>query len=121
MAFTPDFEVAHVGVNIGTPEGAVACADAFESLFSIPVNPAKESADARYSGTTVEWLKKPGGRGTHGHLAIATSDLPGAVEYLEQKGFTFDPSSAKRFPDGRILVIYAREEIGGFAIHLMQK
>ena len=26
--------------------------------------------------------------------------------------------SIKRFPDGRILVIYAQEEIGGFAIHL---
>ena len=24
-------------------------------------------------------------------------------------------------PDGRVLVLYANEEIGGFAIHLMQK
>ena len=44
-----------------------------------------------------------------------------AEKYLEEKGFAFDEDSVKRFPDGRILVIYARQQIGGFAIHLMQK
>ena len=32
-----------------------------------------------------------------------------------------DEDSVKRFPDVRILVIYAKQQIGGFAIHLMQK
>ena len=41
--------------------------------------------------------------------------------YLEEKGFLFDDGSIKRFPDGRILVIYSKSEIGGFAIHLMQR
>ena len=47
--------------------------------------------------------------------------LEKAEKYLEEKGFAFDEDSVKRFPDGRILVIYARQQIGGFAIHLMQK
>lgn len=118
--FTPDFEIVHVGVNTGTEEEAVACAGLFETLFGLAPNPAKESADARFTGTQIEWLKKPG-RGTHGHLALATSDLPAARDYLEQKGFAFDDNSIKYFPDGRILVIYSKSEIGGFAIHLMQK
>lgn len=120
MGFVPDFEVVHVGINCADEAQAVGCAALFENLFAMPVNPAKESADARFTGTVIEWLKKPG-RGTHGHISVATSDLPAAREYLEAKGFLFDESSIKRFPDGRILVIYAEQEIGGFAIHLQQK
>ena len=120
MSFVPDFEVVHVGVNCVDESQAVVCAARFEDLFGMPVNPAKESADARFTGTVIEWLKKPG-RGTHGHISLATSDLPAARAYLEEKGFHFIEDSIKRFPDGRILVIYAQEEIGGFAIHLQQK
>ena len=58
--FAPDFEIVHLGVNTGTEEEAVACAAMFETLFSLPVNPAKESADARFTGTQIEWMKKPG-------------------------------------------------------------
>lgn len=47
--------------------------------------------------------------------------LPAARRYLEEKGFSFDEESIKHFSDGRVLVIYAKEQIGGFAIHLMQK
>ena len=120
MAFVPDFEVVHVGVNCADEAQAGGCAAKFAELFDLGVNPEKESKDATFTGTAIEWLKKPG-RGTHGHISLATSDLPAAREYLEAKGFHFDESSSKRFPDGRILVIYAEEEIGGFAIHLLQK
>ena len=47
--------------------------------------------------------------------------MPGAREYLEKRGFRFLNETAKYLPDGRILVLYAEQEIGGFAIHLMQK
>lgn len=120
MEYQPDFTIAHVGVNCGNETAAVGCAERFETLFRLPVNPGKESEDARFTGTQIEWMKKPG-RGTHGHIALATADLPAARAYLEGKGFLFDETSVKRTPDGRILVIYAKEEIGGFAIHLLQR
>lgn len=120
MAYTPDFEIVHIGVNCPDEATAVDCARKFELLFRLAVNPAKESADARFTTTQIEWMKKPG-RGTHGHIALATADLPAARQYLEEQGFAFDDASIKRFADGRILVIYSKEEIGGFAIHLMQK
>ena len=119
MSYTPDFQIVHMGVNCADEAEATACAERFAALFGLAVNPAKESADARYTGTQIEWMKKPG-RGTHGHIALATADLPAARAYLEERGFAFDDGSAKYFPDGRILVIYSREEIGGFAIHLLQ-
>lgn len=120
MGYTPDFEIVHIGVNCADEGQAVGCAARFETLFALKPNPEKESADARFTGTQIEWLKAPG-RGTHGHIALATADLPAAQAYLEEKGFAFDRRSVKYFPDGRPMVIYAVEEIGGFAIHLMQK
>lgn len=118
--FTPDFEIVHFGINTGTPEDAGACADAFEALFALRRNPDKEGGDSCFTGTQIEWMKTPG-RGTHGHIGLATSDLPAARAYLEEKGFAFDDSTAKYFPDGRVLVIYSKEEIGGFAVHLLQR
>ncbi len=82
MAFVPDFEIVHLGVNCEDEAEAVSCAGQFEELFGLAVNPAKESADARFTGTRIEWMKKLG-RGQHGHIALATADLPGARRYLE--------------------------------------
>ena len=118
-SYTPDFKIAHVGVNCVDAAEAAACAQRFAALFGLAVNPAKESADCSFTGTQIEWMKKPG-RGTHGHIALATADLPAARAYLEGAGFAFDGSSVKYLPDGRVCVIYAREEIGGFAIQLLQ-
>lgn len=114
-----NFSIAHVGINCGAPGKAQECASLMQTLFGLPINPEKESTDASFTGTQLEWLKSSG-RGTHGHIAIATDDLPAARVLLEEKGLTFDESSIKYFPDGRILVIYATTEIGGFSIHLMQ-
>lgn len=118
--YTPDFAIAHIGVNCADADEARRCADLFAALFGLAVNPAKESADARFTGTQIEWMKAPG-RGRHGHIALETADLPAARSYLEERGFLFDESSVKYAQDGSVLVIYACREIGGFAIHLMQK
>ena len=73
MAYTPDFEIAHIGVNCADAAQAERCAEQFAVLFRLAVNPAKESADARFTGTQIEWMKAPG-RGEHGHIALATAD-----------------------------------------------
>ena len=59
MAYTPDFEIAHIGVNCADAAQAERCAEQFAVLFRLAVNPAKESADARFTGTQVEWMKAP--------------------------------------------------------------
>ena len=120
MGFTPDFQLAHVGVNCADEAEAAASADRFAALFGLARDPAREGPGSCYTGAELEWMKSPG-PGRHGHIALSTGDLPGARAWLEEKGFAFDESTAKYFPDGRMLVIYAKEEIGGFAIHLMQR
>ena len=120
MGYTPDLRFDHMGVNCADGEQAAACADRFALLFGIPRDPDREGAGSCYSGAQIEWMKGPG-PGERGHIALATADLPGARAWLEERGFTFDDATAKYFSDGRMMVIYAREQIGGFAIHLVQR
>lgn len=94
MAYTPDFEIAHIGVNCADAAQAERCAEQFAVLFQLAVNPAKESADARFTGTQIEWMKAPG-RGEHGHIALATGDFlrPAAIWRKKALPLTRTPSS----------------------------
>lgn len=120
MAFIPDFRLVHIGINCADDAEAQNCMHQFAQLFGLLPNPERQCEFSGYTGTQIEWMKH-GGRGTHGHLALETADLPAARQYLEAKGFAFDDSSALYTPDGRMMVIYAKQEIAGFAIHLVQR
>ena len=112
-----NFEVAHIGINFPDSEAAGASAGEFLRLFGIKPQDGKDSV---YSGPLLELMKAPG-RGAHGHIAIATSDISAARAYLEGLGCVFDDSSAKYDSDGRMIVLYLTDEIAGFAVHLLQK
>ena len=59
-------------------------------------------------------------RGTHGHIAIAVTNVDRAIYHLEKKGITFDEKS--RMTDERgTKFIYIDGEFGGFPIHLTRK
>ena len=110
------FELVHVGVNCGSPEEANAVAKKFSALFGWPV---KEGNSSDFAGKAIEAMKKPG-RGKNGHIAVATNSVVRARAYLEAQGFAFDESSLS-LKNGKPNAIYLAEEIGGFAIHLLQK
>lgn len=97
MAYTPDFEIAHIGVNCADAAQAERCAEQFAVLFQLAVNPAKESADARFTGTQIEWMKAPG-RGEHGHIALATGDLPAAAAIWRKKALPLTRTPSSGFP-----------------------
>ena len=110
------FKLVHVGVNADSPEEAVRTARMFEALFGLPV---EEGSSSVFAGTAVEVMKPPY-RGTHGHIGFGVSDVAAAKEELEAKGVVFDEASAKTGADGALRVIYLRDEIGGFAVHLVK-
>ena len=112
-----EYTLAHVGINAGSEEEALKTAGMFEALFGFT---AKAGNSSVFAGTEVEVMKKPG-PGTHGHIAIGTSDVAAAKAELEAKGYTFDPASAKYKPDGTLNAIYLTGEICGFAVHLVGK
>ncbi len=110
------FELVHVGVNCGDAEEAAAVAKNFSALFGWPI---KEGNSSDFAGAYIEAMKAPG-RGKNGHLAVATNSVARAMAYLGAQGFAFDESSVK-LKNGKPSVAYLADEIGGFAIHLIQK
>jgi 2-dehydro-3-deoxyphosphogluconate aldolase/(4S)-4-hydroxy-2-oxoglutarate aldolase len=112
------FTVVHFGLNAGSAEAAGKGAALFNSLFGFPL---KDGAGSVFAGDYLELMKLPGAAGTRGHIAIATNTPSRARAYLERQGVSFDPSSIKKNAEGNLNVIFARDEILGFAWHLIQK
>ena len=110
------FEVRHVGLNCGSKEEAAQCAQRFSALFGFTYKPGNSSD---FSGVGVECCHSPK-KGKLGHIAIGTNSVERAVFQLESIGVKFVPETAV-VKNGKLTAIYLEEEIGGFAIHLVQK
>lgn len=110
------FELVHVGVNCTDADEALDVAKKFSALFGWPV---KEGNSSDFAGSYVEAMKAPG-LGSKGHVAVACNSIVRAKAYLEGQGFKFNEDSLK-LKNGKPVAIYLAEEIGGFAIHLLQK
>lgn len=112
------FELAHVGVNAENAEEAEKAANRFAFIFGMP---AKAGNSSIFAGKALEVMKTPY-LGKNGHIAIATNYIVRAVNYLENVlGVEFDPATEKRDDKGNLKAVYLKEEIGGFAVHLVQK
>jgi 2-dehydro-3-deoxyphosphogluconate aldolase/(4S)-4-hydroxy-2-oxoglutarate aldolase len=111
------FSMMHIGVNAGSELEAMKGAKCFESLFGFSV---KVGSSSIFASDGIEIMKIPG-FGKMGHIAIATWSVPKAIGYLERLGVAFNHDSVKRTASGDINVIYLKDEILGFAVHLLQK
>lgn len=109
------FEFAHVGINTENEEAALAVANKFSSLFNFPI---KNGNSAVFAGPGIE-VRKQMFLGKNGHLAIRTKYLERAICYLEATGVEFDHDTAV-VKNGKVTSIYLKEQIGDFAIHLVQ-
>lgn len=58
--------------------------------------------------------------GANGHLAVRTNSMACALAELERRGFAADMSTAK-YKGEKLTAVYLKDEIGGFAVHLLQK
>lgn len=111
------FEVGHVGVNLDSEEDAGDAADRFAGYFGFA---RKDGNSSIFAGSGVEIMKSRY-LGAMGHIAIRTNSIERAIFHLEQRGAKFNSDSAKRDDKGNLKAIYLDEEIGGFAVHLVQK
>ena len=112
-----DFQLVHVGINANGEEDAIKIAGAFDNLFGWATKVGNSSV---FAGSVVECMKQ-NGRGKHGHIAVSTGNIKRAVAQLKMQGVEFDESSFKYDANGRITVAYLKNEVAGFAIHLVEK
>ena len=110
------FEIKHVGINCGDEAEAMAVAKKFSVLFGWPV---KDGNSSVFAGSAIEAMKAPY-LGAKGHIAVGCNSVVRARAYLESMGFEFNAESAKE-KNGKLIAIYLKDEIGGFAVHLVQK
>ena len=109
------FELAHVGFNTESAEKSDEITKTLTNAFHFPYLPGNS---ANFAGTAVEVVKSIG-LGENGHIAIKTNSIGRAVYYLEKRGFAADMSTAKS-KDGKIIAVYLKDQISGFAFHLLQ-
>ena len=110
------FEVAHVGINTDDADNAMGVAEKFDEAFGFGVKPGNSS---NFAGTGVEVMKSQF-LGEKGHLAVRTNKMDCAIPELEKRGFHLDMDTLK-YKGDRINSVYLKDEIGGFAVHLLQK
>ncbi len=112
------FELCHMGINTQGMEEAKSMANLFKAMFDFDVI---ENPGAVFSQSYIEFMAPPF-FGKHGHIAIGTNYVDRARSYLERRGFEFNYDSIKTFANStKIVVIYMKNEIAGFAVHLLQK
>lgn len=112
------FELGHVGINAENEEEAAKAANRFGFIFGKPVKAGNSSI---FVSNEIEVMKTPN-LGKYGHIAIRTNYIERAMNYLSSVlGVEFDETTEKRDAKGTLKAIYLKEEIGGFAVHLVQK
>lgn len=110
------FEIAHIGINQESDAASISAAQAFNRAFGFPI---KEGSSSVFAGDSIE-ITKSMFLGTHGHIAVRTNNISRAMVYLERRGFQVDMATAKR-KGNSLAAVYLKNEIGGFAVHLLQK
>ena len=110
------YEVAHVGINTEDHAAAQDVAASFDSAFGFA---AKDGSSSVFASNGIEVMKSQY-LGKQGHLAVRTNQIDIAIAALEKKGFQVDMETAK-YKGDRMIAVYLKNEIGGFAIHLLQK
>ncbi len=108
------FKIVHVGINAGNDEGAAKVAAAFNP-FDLSATGAGFIIDKGIEIMNQPWY------GEHGHIAVQTNNIKRAEAYLKTKGVKFIESSKKIDAKGNYKAVYIDGDLGGFAVHLLQK
>lgn len=110
-------EMAHIGINQKNPDEALSTVKMLGELFGFT---CRETPGSWFVNEQFEVMKEPF-LGKNGHIAIAAQNTQQAYEYFKSRGVAFAEETAVYFPNGRLNVIYFKDEIAGFAFHLVQK
>ena len=111
-------EFVHMGLNNESKEEAEKGAKLFNLMFGMPL---RETSKSTFAGEQLE-LMHGKGPGAHGHIGIRTNFVDRAMAYFTRMGFEFDESTIT-YDDktGKPKFVYFKDEICGFAVHLVQK
>ena len=111
-------EFTHMGINNDCAEEAQKGAKLFELMFGMPL---RETSKSIFAGDAFEFMTGKG-PGKCGHIGIRTNFVDRAMAYFKRMGFEFDEESVTYdAKTGKPKFVYFKDEICGFAVHLVQK
>ena len=111
-------EFVHMGINNDSAEEAQKGAKLFELMFGLPL---RETSKSIFAGEEFEFMCQRG-PGKCGHIGIRTHFVDRAIAYFTRMGFEFDEQSITYdAKTGKPKFVYFKDEICGFAVHLVQK
>ncbi|MDY3846579.1 MAG: bifunctional 4-hydroxy-2-oxoglutarate aldolase/2-dehydro-3-deoxy-phosphogluconate aldolase [Eubacteriales bacterium] len=111
------FELAHIGINTENREEAEKYAKLLCAMFGWSI---RETSKSYFSSEKFEIMFGKG-PGRCGHIAIATNFVDRAVAYFKRMGVEIDESTLKTDAKGKPTFVYLKDEICGFAVHLVLK
>ena len=111
-----NFKLAHIGINHDDGDSAYKNAEIIASAFGFDV---RRCGGADFAGDAVECMHNSR-LGEKGHIGFSTNSIQRAMAYLSAKGIEFDESSIKRDAEGNITCIYFKEQVAGFALHIVK-
>lgn len=111
-------EFVHLGINNENKEEAEKGAKLFELMFGMPT---RETSKSIFAGEAFEFMCQRG-PGKCGHIGIRTNFVDRAMAYFKRQGFEFDEASVT-YDDktGKPKFAYFKDEICGFAVHIVGK
>ena len=111
-------EFLHIGINNEDTSEAEISAELFRAMFGLPLRATSKSV---FAGEEFEFMYGKG-PGRCGHIGVRTNFLDRAMAYFNRLGFEFENSSIT-YDDktGRAKFAYFKNEISGFAVHIVEK
>ncbi len=111
-------EFAHIGINAENAEEGEKNAKLFALMFGLST---RQTSKSIFAGDAFEFMTGKG-PGKCGHIGIKCNFVDRAIAYFKRQGFEFDESSIT-YDDktGKPKFVYFKDEIGGFAVHIVQK
>lgn len=111
------FELAHVGVNCTDQDAAVEVAQAMDARFPLGV---KVGGKSTFLGSAVEFMHTMY-YGQNGHIGFRTNSPERAKAFFESRGLAVREDSIARDAKGNIKFFYLKDEVAGFALHVVKK
>lgn len=110
------FELAHIGINCADADVSMAVCKELEAAFGFAI---KEGNSSNFVSSGFEVMKK-NYLGANGHIAVRTNRMALAIAELEKNGYVLDMNTAN-YKGEKLNAVYLKNEVGGFALHLLQK
>ncbi len=110
------YETAHIGINTESEDASMDVCRILKDAFGFET---KAGNSSNFASSSIEVMKSKY-LGTNGHIAVRTNNMDCAIADLEERGYRVDMTTLKT-KGTKKTAVYLKDEIGGFAIHLLAK